>query len=163
MNDYRLFTQAHVKALNDSCTLVNEWADKKGWNDPKTPEQINIDHQIAALTIEIADSCREIEKIRKGWQVTLLYPRQELTDEQAADLAQMGLFVTEIAEAAEAVMFSKEYDDHCPELPAVEAEGADLFIRLCHFMGKRGMKLGDAVQVKHAYNTQRPHKHGKKA
>jgi NTP pyrophosphatase (non-canonical NTP hydrolase) len=42
-----------------------------------------------------------------------------------------------------------------------EAELADLLIRAFHYAGKRGIDLGRAVQLKHAYNINRPYKHGK--
>jgi NTP pyrophosphatase (non-canonical NTP hydrolase) len=50
--------------------------------------------------------------------------------------------------------------DTKPEGFAVEL--ADAVIRICHLAGDLDLDLEKAIQEKMAYNTTRPHKHGKK-
>lgn len=48
-----------------------------------------------------------------------------------------------------------------PGIDNAAEECADLFLRLTHFCGARGIKLGAAVIAKRRYNLTRPHKHGR--
>lgn len=41
-------------------------------------------------------------------------------------------------------------------------ECADIFLRLANYCGARGIDLDRAVDLKHLYNTTRPHRHGKR-
>jgi hypothetical protein len=43
----------------------------------------------------------------------------------------------------------------------IPIELADAVIRIMDFCGAYGINLEGAIQMKHAYNTTRPHKHGK--
>lgn len=48
-----------------------------------------------------------------------------------------------------------------PGFSNAEEEAADLFIRLIDLAGGRRWRLGEAILAKHAYNMNRPHKHGR--
>jgi NTP pyrophosphatase (non-canonical NTP hydrolase) len=48
-----------------------------------------------------------------------------------------------------------------PGFSTVEEEAADLVIRLMDFAGGHGLRVGEAISAKLAYNLTRPHKHGK--
>lgn len=46
-------------------------------------------------------------------------------------------------------------------ISSMEEKLADLFIRMCDFCGRFGIDLGRVALIKHRYNVDRPHKHGK--
>lgn len=74
----------------------------------------------------------------------------------------IALMHSELSEALEALRHGNPPDDHCPELSGVEAEMADVVIRIGDFCKAKGIDLGRAIAIKHAYNIKRPHKHGGK-
>jgi NTP pyrophosphatase (non-canonical NTP hydrolase) len=49
-----------------------------------------------------------------------------------------------------------------PDFTNAEEELADVVIRCMDFAEEMNLKLSDAMEAKHAYNTTRPYKHGKK-
>lgn len=53
-------------------------------------------------------------------------------------------------------------DDKIPEFLGVEAEGADVVIRLMNWYKRRGWRLAEAIVAKLRYNSTRPHRHGGK-
>lgn len=54
-------------------------------------------------------------------------------------------------------------DDKIPEFLGVEAEGADIIIRLLSWYKRRGWRLAEAVCAKLRYNMGREYRHGGKA
>lgn len=68
------------------------------------------------------------------------------------------------SELSECVEFLRKpaMDDHVPELTGEAAELADVIIRIMDYCGAFGIDIGKAVRVKHAYNLQRPYRHGGK-
>lgn len=105
--------------INGLCTIVNDWATEKGWNE--TP------------------------------------------DSTSHKMEQLMLFTTEIAECAEYIRKKEQpaMDDKVPQLTGEAAELADLLIRVFHYCGKRGINLGEAIRLKHAFNINRPYRHDK--
>lgn len=162
-------SNGEVTAINSLCHIVNHWASGKGWNDPKTEDQILLDHAIAKRMLDIVDITDEIEYLRKhGVDETEEGRIESMGDKEAEKIASFGLMVTELSEATEgacmsAVTGDPAMDDHCPELTSEAAEMADVVIRIAHFCGKRGIDLGEAIRIKHEYNTTRPIRHNKKA
>lgn len=82
-------------------------------------------------------------------------------DKDRDDLIGIGLMHSELSEAFEAIRHGNPPDDHIPEFSGVEAEFADVIIRIMDTAQRRGYRVGEAVIAKMAYNSNRPHMHGK--
>lgn len=70
-----------------------------------------------------------------------------------AELAEVGLFITEVAESLEEIR-----NDNKDKL-AIEL--ADIIIRVMNFASRRGINLEDAILRKHKKNLKRERLHGK--
>lgn len=70
--------------------------------------------------------------------------------------------VSELFEAFRKGILSTQCDK-AVQLTNAEEELADIVIRACHAAENLGIDLNRAVELKHAYNVQRPFKHGNKA
>jgi NTP pyrophosphatase (non-canonical NTP hydrolase) len=98
--------------------------------------------------------------LQKGW-----YDGASITRE--AIMMRLMLAVSELAEAAEEVRVQEVEDlprvfygdNNKPEGFAVEI--ADTVIRIADLCGWLGIDLERAIEIKDAYNTKRPRKHGK--
>lgn len=55
----------------------------------------------------------------------------------------------------------EEPSTKCPELTREAEEMADILLRVMDIAEYRGVDLSRAIEVKHAYNINRPHMHGK--
>ena len=109
-------------------------------------------HSINHLCYLVTDWAQQ-----KGWNED---DPQDLT----AKLSAIALMHSELSEVVEAIRRKEQpaMDDKCPELTGEAAELADVLIRIFHYCGKRGIDLGEAVRIKHAFNCSRPYKHGKR-
>ena len=74
----------------------------------------------------------------------------------------IALIHSELSEALEALRNGNPPDDHIPEFTGVEAELADVVIRVMDLADARGYRLAEAIIAKHRYNQSRPYKHGGK-
>ncbi len=94
---------------------------------------------------------------KKGWN-------DDDPEDLTAKLSAIALMHSELSEVVEAIRRKEQpaMDDKCPELTGEAAELADVLIRIFHYCGKRGINLGEAVRIKHAFNCSRPYKHGKR-
>lgn len=149
-------------ALNELCLIVNDWANKKGWNegiDSTTHKQ----EQLMLMVTELAE-CSEFLR-KRGLEPCPHCPG--LITECIEKIPGSELFRWNCP------MCTRDFpgrnpdevpcmDDHVPELTGEAAELADILIRIFHYCGKRGINLGEAVQKKHAYNITRPYRHGNK-
>lgn len=173
--DYLKVLEHQVNAVNQICVVVDDWAEKKGWNEPQTDQMAkHISKELARIAIAHATLSDFAEKVRHGTMpsykdaalindlinLNLVLATTPCTDDQVEDLAQVALFHTELSECSQAII-SKQPDDHCPKLPGWLAEIADTCIRFFHFCGRKKADLGGAIQTKHDYNTRRPYRHGK--
>ncbi len=75
--------------------------------------------------------------------------------------SKIALMHSELSEALEADRKGINSDDKIPAYTGLEAELADVLIRLLDFSGRHQLRLGEAVIEKLAFNTTRPFKHGK--
>jgi NTP pyrophosphatase (non-canonical NTP hydrolase) len=78
------------------------------------------------------------------------------------DAACIALIHSELSEAIEAARAGDPPDDKIPEYSGVEAELADVIIRIMDIAAHRGWRVGDAVEAKMAMNRTRSRMHGGK-
>lgn len=78
------------------------------------------------------------------------------------NLALLMLAVGEFGEAAEGLRHGNPPDDKVPEFNALEAECADVIIRVMDLAEARGLRLAEAIQAKAEMNKGRAHMHGGK-
>jgi NTP pyrophosphatase (non-canonical NTP hydrolase) len=74
----------------------------------------------------------------------------------------IGLVHTEVSEAMEAMRHGNPPDDKIPEFSGVEAELADVIIRIMGHSAGRGWNVAGAIEAKLAYNAGREYRHGGK-
>ncbi len=74
----------------------------------------------------------------------------------------IALMHSELSEALEALRHGNPPDSHIPEFYGVEAELADVIIRIMDMAPARGWRIAEAVIAKIAYNRTRPVMHGGK-
>lgn len=68
---------------------------------------------------------------------------------------------SELSEALEALRHGNPPDDKIPEFSGVEAELADVVIRIMDMSAARGWRVAEAIVAKAAMNTTRERMHGK--
>jgi hypothetical protein len=78
------------------------------------------------------------------------------------DAACIALIHSELSEAIEAARAGDPPDDKIPEYSGVEAELADVIIRIMDIAAHRGWRVGDALEAKMAMNRGRSRMHGGK-
>lgn len=77
-------------------------------------------------------------------------------------ISKLGLIMSEVAEAMEAVR-KNSMDDKITDMSGEVVELADTIIRILDYCGRYNLPVGEAIIKKLAYNATRPHKHGKLA
>jgi NTP pyrophosphatase (non-canonical NTP hydrolase) len=89
--------------------------------------------------------------VKKGWW-----------DTDRSDGELIALMHSELSEALESLRNGNLPDDKIPEFSGVEAEFADVIIRIMDMSVKRGYNVAEAIEAKMKYNQGREYKHGGK-
>lgn len=84
-------------------------------------------------------------------------------DNPKDDGTLIALMHSELSEALEALRHDNPPDDKIPEFSGVEAELADVVIRIMDYAEAKGFRVAEAIVAKAAYNKTRPFRHGGKA
>jgi NTP pyrophosphatase (non-canonical NTP hydrolase) len=112
-------------------------------------EKYKHDYKLRALEI-IQEECHQTA-VDKGWW-----------DKPVEEGTSIALMHSELSEALEALRHGNPPDDKIPEYSGVEAELADVMIRIFDFAGGRNYNVIGAMLAKMEMNKTRSHKHGGK-
>lgn len=153
MSDFLSIPKEVSYALNRLCCIINDWADKKGWNEG--PD--SIEHKAAQIALMHSELSECLEAIRhKGLCPACACESTDgehpKTGPQQWKCESTGQYFNE---------WMPMHDDKVPQLSGEAAELADVLIRIFHYCGKRQIDLGRAVLLKHEFNITRPYRHGK--
>lgn len=113
--------------------------------------------QVQALAVRFADS------VQKYTLYVHQLSRSKGFWDQGLNLGEkIALMHSELSEALEGIRKGNPRDEHCPDFSSLEIELADAVIRILDLAGGVGLRVGEAVVAKVAYNESRAYKHGKK-
>lgn len=127
---------------------------------------------MAAQEVIGIDVTREQDFIRAFrwamWQADQITTSKGFHDSPPTDAECCALVHSEVSEILEYLRnpLDGSYprpDDKIPEYSGVEAEGADVVIRLLSWYHRRGWNLAEAIAAKMRYNITRTKMHGGKA
>lgn len=145
-SNFYLLSDEFVHQINEACYRINDWAEKKGWNEGEDSVQRK-SSDIALMHSELSEC---LEFVRKKVERVCYSCGAKPTAEDQDRCICAGHFKLQAPS-----------DDHVPSLTGEAAELADVIIRILHYCGRRSIDLGAALQAKHAYNCNRPYRHGK--
>ncbi len=131
--------EAFVHYFSKIQNEVNQTAHDKGWYDSPLKQLI----EDSSISKEFGTACiNELQQAKNG--------------------LRLALFHSEVSEALENLRAGQTPDDKIPEFSGVEAELADVIIRIMVCAEENGWRVAEAVVAKARFNKTRPYKHGKK-
>jgi NTP pyrophosphatase (non-canonical NTP hydrolase) len=110
---------------------------------------VDLKHSFVTCFNVVAEQHHEIMVSKKFWETPL------------TPLEAFMLMVSELGEAGEAFRHGNPPDDKIPEFSGVEAELADVILRIMDYAEGHGLRVAEALVAKLEYNKSRPEKHGK--
>jgi hypothetical protein len=137
------------------------------------PPTSNVESAFIALFDHFAESAHANSRAKGFWAgrtalIETLRREDELTGGNLVGVAlklidgqQIALMHSELSEALEGSRKNLQ-DDHLPEFSMMEAELADTVIRIMDHAGAFGLRVGEAIVAKMAYNAGREPMHGGK-
>ena len=138
--------QQFIESFNALATEAHNTAVSKGWWDSEDAELLAIISTDERMSPKDSDALIEIATKIKGKN----------------DGEMIALMHSELSEALEALRHGNPPDDKVPEYSGVEAELADVIIRIFDLCSQRGWRVAEALVAKMEMNKSRSVKHGGK-
>lgn len=146
--------------------------DKGFWKGRQPSGDSRTRNELISFALDLSLIARRCEAARNGRDFPS--PEQQsmrrkemaegiLTQYTEGTVGKLALVGTELAEAIEGVCLGRLTDDKIPDFTPVEAEMADIIIRIMDLAGRNGWRVGEAIVAKMQYNAGREHMHGKNA
>jgi hypothetical protein len=135
-----------IESFNALATEAHDTAVSKGWWSNEDAELLAVISTDERMSPKNSDALIEIaSKIRNK-----------------NDGEMIALMHSELSEALEALRHGNPPDDKVPEFSGVEAELADVIIRIFDLASQRGWRVAEALVAKMEMNKGRSVKHGGK-
>jgi NTP pyrophosphatase (non-canonical NTP hydrolase) len=135
-----------IESFNALATEAHDTAVSKGWWSNEDAELLAVISTCARMSPKDSDALIEIAS--------------KISNKNDGEM--IALMHSELSEALEALRHGNPPDDKVPEFSGVEAELADVIIRIFDLASQRGWRVAEALVAKMEMNKGRSVKHGGK-